>query len=105
MDAPAKRIELLSVDDVPPGSVRKAEAEGLELAVYNLDGAFYVTDDHCTHGPGELSEGEVHGDVIECNFHGGMFNIRTGEVAGPPCIVPIRTYETVVEDGKVFILL
>jgi nitrite reductase/ring-hydroxylating ferredoxin subunit len=26
-------------------------------------------------------------------------------VVGPPCMVPIRTYPTVVEDGKVFIEL
>ena len=85
--------------------MRKVETEGLELAVYNLDGEFYVTDDHCTHGPGEMSEGEIHGDLIECNFHGGMFNIKTGEVALPPCMIPIRTYKTMVEDGKVFIMV
>ena len=105
MDASGKSIELCSAADVAPGTVRKVEVQGLELAVYNLDGSFYVTDDHCTHGPGEMSEGEIHGDLIQCNFHGGMFNIKTGEVAGPPCIVPIRTYQTVVDEGKVFIVL
>ena len=82
-------------------------AEGYEAifgeAVYNLDGEFCVTDDACTHGPGSLSEGFVEGDVIECNFHQGKFNIRTGDVVAPPCMVPIRTYTTVVEDGRVFI--
>jgi len=28
---------------------------------------------------------------------------RTGAVVGPPCMVPIKTYPTVVEGGKVFI--
>ncbi|MBV8289085.1 MAG: non-heme iron oxygenase ferredoxin subunit, partial [Hyphomicrobiales bacterium] len=69
----------------------------------NLGGEFFVTDDHCTHGPGSLSEGFVDGDVIECNFHGGQFNIRTGAVVAPPCMVPIKTYPTVVENGKIFI--
>ncbi len=41
--------------------------------------------------------------VIECNFHQGKFNIRTGEVVAPPCMVPIRTYRTIVEDGRVFV--
>ena len=104
MDATGKRIELCRVEDVAVGTVKKVEAEDLELAVYNLDGSFYVTDEHCTHGPGEMSEGEIHGDLIECNFHGGMFNIKTGEVAGPPCFIPIRTYRTVVEEGRVFII-
>ena len=57
------------------------------------------------HGPGSLSEGYIEGDVVECNFHNGQFNIKTGEVVAPPCMVPIKTYRTVVEDGKVFILI
>ncbi len=105
MDAAPKRIELCKTEDVAAGSAIKVETEGLEVAVYNLDGAFYVTDDHCTHGPGSLSEGEIMGDVVECNFHGGCFNIRTGEVVEPPCVIPIRTYRTEVEDGKVFVLV
>ena len=105
MDNEGKRIALCSASDIAAGTVQKVEAEGLELAVYNLDGAFYVTDNNCTHGPGEMAEGEIHGDLIECNFHGGMFNIKTGEVALPPCMVPIRTYKTVVEDGTVFIVV
>ncbi len=73
------------------------------LAVFNVDGEFYVTDDLCTHGPGSLSEGYIDGDVVECNFHNGQFNIKTGEVVSPPCMVPIKTYKTVVENGRVFI--
>ncbi len=99
------RIELCSVDDVGAGESRKVEAAGLTLAVFNVDGQFYVTDDACTHGPGSLSEGFVDGDLVECNFHQGVFNIRTGEVVQPPCMVPVKTYKTVVEGGRVFIEL
>ena len=52
MSAAAKRIELCSTDDVAPGAALKVETEGLTLAVFNVDGQFYVTDDLCTHGPG-----------------------------------------------------
>src|SRR5437588_6507271 len=97
------RVQLCKVEDVGVGEVRKIDAGGLTLAVFNLDGAFYVTDDACTHGPGQLSEGFVDGDVVECNFHGGQFDIRTGEVVGPPCMVPVKTYPVVVADGKVFV--
>jgi nitrite reductase/ring-hydroxylating ferredoxin subunit len=97
------RLELCKAADVGAGEVRKVETGGLTLAVYNLDGDFCVTDDACTHGPGSLSEGFVDGDVIECNFHQGAFNIRTGEVVRPPCMIPIRTYTTVVESGTVYI--
>ena len=97
------RLQLCSVDDVAPGGMLKVETDGLTLAVYNVGGSFYVTDDHCTHGPGSLSEGFLDGEVIECNFHQGCFNVRTGEVVGPPCTVPIKTYQTIVEDGVLYV--
>jgi|ERR1700730_17056854 nitrite reductase/ring-hydroxylating ferredoxin subunit len=97
------RIELCKIEDVGVGQARRIEADGLTLAVYNLDGGFCVTDDACTHGPGSLSEGFIDGDVVECPFHQGVFNIRTGEVVQPPCMVPVKTYTTVVENGRVYI--
>jgi nitrite reductase/ring-hydroxylating ferredoxin subunit len=99
----AKRIDICSTADVAPGAAIKVEIEGLVLAVFNVDGAFFVTDDQCTHGPGSLSEGYIEDDVVECNFHNGQFNIRTGEVVSPPCMVPVKTYPAEVVDGKVTI--
>ena len=95
------RIELCSTDEVAPGAALRVETEGLTLAVFNVSGEFFVTDDLCTHGPGSLSEGYLEDDVIECNFHNGQFNVRTGEVVSPPCMVPIKTYPALVVDGKV----
>ena len=97
------RIRLCSVTDVASGEALKVETDGLTVAVFNLDGEFHVTDDHCTHGPGSLSEGFIDGDCVECNFHQGVFNIRTGAVVQPPCIVPVRTYRVTVEEGTVYI--
>jgi nitrite reductase/ring-hydroxylating ferredoxin subunit len=100
--APA-RIKICSTAEVAPGEALKVDAGGLSLAVFNVDGTFHVTDDACTHGPGSLSEGYLEGEVIECNFHQGCFNVRTGEVVKPPCIVPLKTYPTVIEDDVVYI--
>jgi len=97
------RVKLCSADEVAPGSAIRVEAADLVLAVFNVAGQFYVTDDACTHGPGSLSEGYIEDDIVECNFHNGQFNIRTGEVVSPPCMVPVKTYPTVVEDGTVYI--
>ena len=103
MHPSVSKIAVCRTDEVEPGQALKVETAGLTLAVYNVDGAFFVTDDQCTHGPGSLSEGFLDGEVIECNFHQGCFNVRTGEVVTPPCIVPIRTYPTTIEDGSVYI--
>ena len=97
----ADRIDLCSTADVAPGNAIKVEAGDLTLAVYNVDGEFFVTDDACTHGPGSLSEGYIDGDVVECNFHNGQFNIKTGEVVAPPCMIPVKTYRVVVDGERV----
>src|SRR5215469_13704434 len=97
----ADRIDLCSTSDVTPGNALRVEAGDLTLAVFNVDGAFFVTDDACTHGPGSLSEGYIDGDVVECNFHNGQFNIKTGEVVSPPCMVAVKTYPVTVIEGRV----
>ena len=97
------RIELCSVAEVEPGNALRVERGELTLAVFNLEGEFFVTNDACTHGPGSLSEGYIEGDVVECNFHNGQFNIKTGEVVAPPCMMPVQTYRALVQNGKVFI--
>jgi anthranilate 1,2-dioxygenase ferredoxin subunit len=97
------RVDLCAMDGVAEGAVIRVEAGDLTVAVYRVEGNFYVTDDHCTHGPGSLSEGFLDGYEIECDFHQGCFDIRTGEVTQPPCIVPIRTYKVIVENGRVLI--
>jgi nitrite reductase/ring-hydroxylating ferredoxin subunit len=89
--------------DVPVGAAIRAEIGEFVLAVFNLDGSIFVTDDACTHGPGSLSEGFIEDDIVECNFHRGAFNVRTGEAVSPPCIVPVRTYAVVVSQGSVYI--
>ena len=97
------RVELCKAEDVAVGTALRVEAGGVIVAVFNIEGQFYVTDDACTHGPGSLSEGYIDGDVIECNFHNGQFDIKTGEVVSPPCMIPVKTYPARVEDGVVVI--
>jgi nitrite reductase/ring-hydroxylating ferredoxin subunit len=96
-------VELCDATSVSPDTPARAEVNGEVYAVFEVDGEYYVTEDQCTHGPGSLSEGIVEGDEIECPFHQGRFNIRTGEPTLPPCMVALRTWTTQVRDGKILI--
>ncbi len=76
------------------------------MAVYVVDGKYFVTSDICTHSTASLSEdGELDGFVIECTWHGGKFDIRTGDFLSMPCTQPLKTYPTNVEGGEIFITL
>src|SRR2546423_4331517 len=94
-------LDLCATSEVPDGSAIKIERDGLILAVFNLGGRFFVTDDTCTHGPGSLSESDIDGEIVECNFHGGAFHIPTGRVETPPGMVPLRTYAGHAVDRRV----
>ncbi len=103
MQKTCSRIALCRKEDVAQGQAIRIEKNGLTLAVFNLEGEYFVTDDACTHGPGSLSEGCIEGDTVECDFHNGAFNIRTGEVVTPPCMIPLKTYPTSVEGDEITI--
>jgi len=78
---------------------------GVPLAVYEVSGACFVTSDRCTHAHALLSEGYLEGFLIECPFHQGLFDIRTGEAKGPPCTEPLRTFEVRREGEDLLVCL
>ena len=96
-------VPLCPTAEVPENSTKCVEAGGRALAVYNIDGTFYVTDDECTHGAASLCDGILDGDVIECTMHFGAFHVPTGKPVQEPCSIPLRTYKVVVQDGQVFV--
>ena len=94
---------LCKVADLEPGSVKKVErTDGPAIAVYNVDGAFFATDDCCTHGLSSLSEGMLDGEIIECSLHFGGFDVRTGKAVLSPCSMDIRTYPVDVRGDDVY---
>lgn len=74
--------------------------DGRRVAVYNVDGTFYATDDACTHVGGPLSDGRLDGATIVCPWHASCFNVMTGAVTCGPATEPVPTY-TVTIDGDI----
>jgi nitrite reductase/ring-hydroxylating ferredoxin subunit len=98
-------VPLCATNDVAENTVRLVEAGGRALAVYNIEGTFYATDDECTHGAASLSEGVLDGDVVECPLHFGAFHIPTGKPVAAPCSIPLRTYKTELIDDIIVVIL
>jgi len=96
-------VRVCAKADVAPGTVKAFEVGAKTLAVYNIDGTFYATDDECTHAAASLADGMLEGDVIECCMHMGSFHVPTGKVVEPPCEVPLRTYQVVPKDDGVYV--
>lgn len=100
------KVKLFLASELEVNEIRQVELDAREpIAVYNLDGEYFATDDTCTHGNASMAEGDIDGSEVYCPFHMGAFDIRTGEATVAPCSVPLKTYEVVIEDGCLFILM
>ena len=93
-------VAVARVADVPPGAVIRVQAAGRAIALYNLDGAFYATDEICTHAYASLADGFIDGETIECPLHGAQFSVRSGEALSPPATEPLATYAVRVEGDE-----
>ncbi len=97
-------VTVARAEEVPPGSARVVKAGDHELALYNVDGDFYATQGQCLHLKGPLGDGEFEGVVITCPWHGWQYDVRTGENEFDRAI-QLETFEVIVEDGDVKVVL
>lgn len=88
--------------EVPEGEVVAFDVSGAEIAVARVDGQVYAFSDICTHRHCNLANGgELDDHTIECECHGSVFDIRTGEVRNPPATDPLESYEAREVDGQI----
>ena len=74
-----------------------------QIAIYLVEGELFATDNHCTHGDAKLCEGFLEGHEIECPFHQGRFDIRTGAATCAPAEVALATYPARIEGQRVLV--
>jgi nitrite reductase/ring-hydroxylating ferredoxin subunit len=84
------------VSEVKPGQVKLVHLDGQPVAVYNVAGTFYATQDECTHAAGPLGQGDLDGIVITCPWHASCFDVTDGKVLCRPATQPLKTYCVVV---------
>lgn len=94
-----------TADELPkPGEAIRVSVGECEIGIFNVDGVVRAVDDSCTHAHSSLSEeGWIDGDIVECSWHGAMFNLLTGAVVRLPATEPLRTYTVSIEGGDVFV--
>ena len=94
-------VKVATVDDLAPGQAKCVEVNDKEIALFNIGGSFHAIDNTCTHVGGPLSEGELEGAQVTCPWHGGVFDVTTGEVLGPPPGRAVNRYNVREEDSAI----
>ena len=96
-------IEIGSVSEFPPGSMKVVEWEDLEIGVFNCNGEILAIEDRCSHDNGTLVEGTLDQEkcTVECPRHGSEFDLRTGKPVTLPAYVPVDTFPVTIEGDKI----
>jgi len=81
----------------------RVRVEGRDIALFNLNGQIFATDNICSHEYASLADGVVDGETVECPLHGACFEIRTGRALTPPASVDIKTYGVQIKDGDILV--
>lgn len=96
-------VRAAALADLPAEDALGVLVDGREIALYQVAGEVFATDNRCTHGNALLSEGFLMDYCIECPLHQGQFDVRTGETLCAPVTDPIRTYPARVEADEVLV--
>ena len=91
--------------DLADGEVLGIVLAGREIALYDIDGQLYATDDVCTHAYARLSDGWLDKGEIECPLHAGRFDVKTGKALCPPVTDALKTYPLRLVDDEIEIKL
>ena len=101
----SKWCDLGAIEDVPAGQMSAHEIGDIHLALYNVDGTIFATDNICTHAYAVLTDGWLDNSVIECPLHGGQFDVCTGKAVCSPAEADLKTYAARVVGGRIEVLL
>lgn len=119
------RIRVAPEEEFDPNDRKIVTLEGgTTIGVFNIDGEYHAIMNKCLHQHGPVCEGELAPDIagefvgvgertkevftdevtIRCPWHGWEYYIKTGENVASSDI-KLRTFDTVVDDGIVYLEL
>jgi nitrite reductase/ring-hydroxylating ferredoxin subunit len=92
-------IRVPAIGDLADGELRAITAAGRKLVVVRVGDDRFACPNQCLHLGVRLSDGHLHGSVVECRWHHWRFDLETGEVDAEDS--PYGTFETyrVLADG------
>jgi nitrite reductase (NADH) small subunit len=98
----AQFYKTISILQIPQGAGQAVEVNGKEIALFNVNGTFFATDNVCPHQGGPLSDGSVDGNIVSCPWHGWRFDLNNGKCGMVPG-AKVGTYPTKVDGDVIFV--
>ena len=95
---------VLPAADLRDGELIPVEINGRPVVLVRHAGSFYAVQNNCSHKDFPLSEAgfDPRDEVLVCAWHGGCFDLRSGEAVVPPAVDPVEIFPVRVSaDGWV----
>ncbi len=95
-------VKVASTNDLKPGQGKTVEANGKEIALFNVGGKFFAISNTCAHRQGPLGDGELEDKTVTCPLHGWQYDVTNGQ-----CTMPgnahVESFRVVVKGNDVFV--
>ena len=95
-------VKVASASEIAPGTAKRVDAGGKEIAIFNVGGVFYATSNICPHQGGPLDEGMIEGSTVVCPWHAWTFDVSTGASPVNPR-VRVETYPVRIEGEDIYV--
>lgn len=96
-------ISAMKLSEIGEGTIAAVDLKGNHILLSNLGGTVYAVSGTCTHEDADLGLGFVIEDRVVCPLHLSQFELKTGAVVNPPATAPLKSFNTKVLDGTIFI--
>ena len=100
-----RRLDNRSVNsaELREGEMIAAQSGRRPILFAKVDGRTYAFDDRCPHKGFPLHKGSLEGYTLTCAYHGGKFDIRTGQcLKHPYATYPCQIFGVdVAQDGTI----
>src|SRR5919202_1102079 len=96
-------VKVAETKDIQTSQMKEVQIDSEDVCIANVDGKYYAIGNVCTHEGGPLADGVLDGYEVECPWHQSRFDVRTGEVRGPPASESEPTYEIKVDGNSILV--
>ena len=101
----AKWAKLADLSEVPMGEAKAVRiGEGRSIALFNVDGKLYATDNQCPHMGYPLTRGRIRHGILTCDWHERSFDLEGGGCFNVECD-DLQTFPAEVRDNEIWVQL
>jgi 3-phenylpropionate/trans-cinnamate dioxygenase ferredoxin component len=100
-------IKVCDENSLKNGDLMEYDNGEMKILITKIKDKIFATDRICTHAYADLSTGFLNEEekTVTCPLHMSSFNLESGVPQNAPAELPLKTYNTKVEDKSVYILI